>query len=165
MSHFLIEIADAVGDRLAADATLLALLATHPDGAAIGVGIYHMEAPAVTTVGTIYPCVLYTVKAEPRDTLRDRIRLVTVDINVVCEKSDAAYNGLTRGAAILARLDGDWPQQAAGTAPTFGLDRFHPTMTAWTGDIFDFQGIDEAHADGKYIWVYSLTIEASQAGV
>lgn len=178
MSHFLPTLELKILTRLNADTTLVGpviapavtLLAPHPNGAGSGLGIYNTTPPSVNTAGlNMLPMVTYEIASvENDDGLREKVRLCAVTLHVhVARNPSEEYNPLLRGAAILARLEGDWEDQAAGTPPTFGLERFKPDISAasgWLADIFEFQGFLTAHDDTAYHWIYSLSIRCSKPG-
>ena len=48
------------------------------------------------------------------------------------EPEQPQYKAYRRIADIEKRIIGDWPSQVAGTGPTYGLDRFQPSLDAYT---------------------------------
>jgi hypothetical protein len=144
--------------RAIADSTLTALL-----GAATSV--YNLVEPE----DTAFPYIVYeVVTAENDSTFRTAREKVDFRIKwVVEERPDAGTpDPVTRGRAIEMRLFGDWTAQAAGTAPTFGFERWKPTLTGsgWTADICEHQRTVTAHAPGTLQWVMEFKLAVHKAG-
>ena len=178
MSHFLPTLELKILARLTGDTgagglcnVTTPLLAVHPSGTGSGIGVYNTTPPAVATAGvSLLPMVTYEVgEVTNDDGLREKGRPCVVTLHAHVPRSPpTGYNAMLRGAAILARLEGDWEDQPAGTAPTFGLERFKPDISAatgWLADIFEFQGYMTAHDDTAYHWIYTLGIRCSKPGV
>jgi len=165
-AYYLPQLETDIGDRLTADTTLLNLLATHPVGASAGRGIYNTVVPVAQT-GTVFPCIVYQVEsAGSADALRDRVRRAMVTFHIFVDRSPgSAYTPITRGMAILSRLEGDWTEQTAGTPPTYGVDRWQPTLgsTTWAATIMEFEGDAAAHDESQFHWVYRAGCYISRA--
>lgn len=166
-AYYLPQLENDIGDRLNGDATLLALLAVHPLGASVGKGIYNTIVPVAQT-GTVFPCIVYQVEsAGSADALRDRVRRARVTFSIYVDRSPSSgYQPIKRGMDIMARIEGDWTEQAAGTAPTYGIDRWQPTLgtTTWSATIFEYEGDLAAHDEDQYHWVYTAGCYVSRAG-
>lgn len=177
MAHFLPTLELKILTRLTGDTAagglcpaVSPLLAVHPNGATSGIGVYNTTPPAVSTAGvSLLPMVTYEVASVSNDdALREKCRVCAVVLHIhVARNPTEGYNAILRGSNILARLEGDWDDQPAGTAPTYGLERFIPDISAatgWLADIFEFQQFETAHDETAYHWVYTLSIRCSNAG-
>lgn len=159
MTWYLPQLEKAVYDRLAADT-------------GTG-GLFNVSSPLVTACynGEVkaeqaYPFLsLNVVSAPSQDSMDTRVRLVTMDVHVYCKKSqdpgDSSYDGMDVGGKIIERVVGDWDQQSS-RSPTFGLDRWKPTLTSWVAD--NFRSIEERadHEDGVYHWVLTFEVYVSR---
>lgn len=123
------ELAKAIDGRLIGDATLLALLGTADSGS-----IFDTFGKAAASGQ--YP---YIVKRRDSIAPADgfRLNMDVVDFTVMTRvEVDVKYGSdtyMARMDLILKRIKGDWEEQAAGTAPTYGLDRWVPGALASTG--------------------------------
>lgn len=165
MAYYLPQLEADIGDRLTMDNTLMALLAVHPAGSSAGRGVYNTVVPAANT-GTVFPCIVYQVEsAGSFDALRERVRRASITVHIFVDRSPGGnYAPITRGMNILTRLEGDWTEQSAGVAPTYGLDHWQPILggTGWMADICEFEGDGAAHDDNQYHWVYRLGVYVSR---
>lgn len=157
----------AVRDRVNADTGSGGLLnVTTP----LIVAIYNTRPPEPSDSSTVFPYIVYSVfESENTSTFRTRAwkRRVRFDTFVEVEPN-STLDVLQRGSDILRRLEGDWEDQVAGTAPTFGFDRFQPTLTGsgWSADIFELVDSGEDHSIGDRLYTWSMTfdITTSKAG-
>jgi len=179
MAYWLTELEKAIYDRLTGDTGIGGLLnagneliVTHPNGSSAGVGVYNTIAPNASS-GTVYPCVTFIVTgATADDAFRTATRRVRVYVAVEVERTNpsgtaSAYNPLSRGALICQRIEGNWYEKAAGTAPDYGLDRFRPTLaggTAWESDVLVFEAANAAHDDIMLRWEMTFTALISRIG-
>lgn len=120
-------------------------------------GFYNTRAPAAAT----YPYAVYQVEASEK-ALAFRTNGWTrhVAMHVYTQVVSDGTLGLNRGALIMERLEGDWDAQTLGTGPTYGFNRFKPTLTnsGWTADIFELQDSREEHDENVYHWIMQFTI-------
>lgn len=133
-------------------------------------GVYNTRPPFTAEGSDPFPYLVYSVfESENRNAFRTRVwrRRVRFDIFVQVDPN-GTLDVLQRGADILRRVEGDWEDQAVGTAPTFGFDRFQPTLTSsgWTAGIFDLvdSGEDHSPEDELYTWTMTFDILTSKAG-
>lgn len=95
--------------------------------------------------------------------------VIEVDLDLHIWAKDKPTDGDTDGfeliQGIATRLYGDWLTTSA--APTFGFHNFQPTLSSWTGDVFNHQDSIEAHEPDAGILhqVESFTIIVSKAGL
>lgn len=156
----------AIGDRLIADTTLLGLLASNTS-------IYNFFAPAAAdgSAATMPYIVFKTPQATPDEGLRLRQRIAAVEVHIyVAEQPQAGGDNLGILAQIIDRVEGDWPAQAGGINPSYGLERWLPVLASpsvWTTSIMDFQEWrDETLEDGgTYHVVITYQVRASVTGL
>jgi hypothetical protein len=175
MAFWLTELETALYDRIVADTatgglfgTGAALLAAHPNGSHSGV--YNTIIPEANS-GTVYPAVTFMVSAASNDdSLRTASRNVRVNIAVEVQRTGPSgatqFNPLVRGAAILQRIEGNWYEKSAGTAPDYGLERWRPTLagTTWESDILTFESFATVHDNLLFRWELSYTVGIHRAG-
>ncbi len=158
----------AVYDRLTGDTGTGGLFAT---GANLVRAVYNTRAPMNAEGTTAFPYIVYSVfESDPSESaFRTRVwrRRIRFDVLVESEANNT-IDPLARGADILRRVEGNWEDQVAGTAPTFGIDRWKPDISAggWTADIFDAvdSGEDHSFQDGYYAWFITFDIRCSKEG-
>lgn len=72
------------------------------------------------------------------------------------------------GRSIEVRVKGDWFSQTAGTAPSFGLDRWKPTLTGsgWSPDICLWRQTRRSDPPDRpvYRWIASFVTSPARAG-
>lgn len=98
---------------------------------------------------------------------RTRVRSVTIDVHTWVQRAATGYNPLDRCDLIMARIIGDWPDQLSGTGPTFGLDRWQPTLTGtgWEASIFDFvEEFDASEEEDRFHFIQTLQLLVSDPG-
>lgn len=93
--------------------------------------------PAVDPRGSTYPCVTFacvdeSIPDEPFDG-RYMEHLLELRIYVEEQPSDGSESLLTL-SKIKARVLGNWPEKNSSTPPDYGLDRWQPDFTGYTGD-------------------------------
>lgn len=179
MAYWLTELEKAIYDRLTGDTGSGGLfnvgnelLATHPLGSSAGVGVYNTQIPNASS-GTVFPAIVFQVTAaQGDDALRTATRQVRVYVSVEVQRTNpsgtsSAYNPLSRGALILQRVEGNWYEKAAGTAPDCGLDRWKPDLgvgTTWVSDILAIESWSAAHDDMVLRWELTFTALLSRSG-
>lgn len=175
MIYYLPALEKAIGDRLLADTGSGGLfnvgnllLAVHPTGASVGQGVYNTAIPGANTAGsTVFPAITFEITSALHDYESQRTRTlnVTVEFAVYVDRGFAS-NPIKRGSDILGRIIGDWTEQAAGTAPTYGLDRWQPTLAGvtWLPGIFLHQSDKTEHQETRFVWVSTYAINISKAG-
>lgn len=100
------------------------------------------------------------------DAMRTGVREITFRVNAFL-RSGPVYEEATdaKGWAILNRVKGDWEAQAAGTGPTYGLDRWQPTLTGdWTADICEQIDSITQHEDDALHFVDTYRVFLSRQG-
>jgi hypothetical protein len=158
MSYPVPQIFKLIRDRLTGDATLTGYLG------ATG-SVFWNEAPSETALAYV---VLNQVSTERDDGFRGRGRRMTFDVHVFVRETSSGLDSVTRVANIMDRIDGDWDEQNATTAPTYGLDRFRPSLTgtgAWSADIIEYVGDRDASEPGFRHYVMTYTVGLYKQGV
>lgn len=176
MAYWLTELESAIYARLIGDTGsggLLAsgseLVAAHPGGS--GLGIYRTMIPEAST-GTVYPCVTFMVgQASIDDAMRTATRacrvLFAVEVQRTGTSGATQFDPVARGAAIAQRVEGNWYEKAAGTAPDYGLDRWRPSLgggTTWESDIMALESWATAHDESLFRWELNFTVLISRTG-
>lgn len=77
--------------------------------------------------------VITLVDATADDAFRTKTDTVVFQVSVYVDLNSTSP--LQRMSDILERIDGNWETVAYGTQPTYGLDRWRPTVTGWSPDI------------------------------
>ena len=123
----------AIRDRLAGDATLVALLA----GGSANAITFQIPQPAIDPPTSQYPRVVLRFLGIERDeTFQTRRYVYTFEVHsFVREEGTSGESTTLTLAKIDERIMGDWPE--SGGAPTYGLDRWN-AQTAITAQIGDF---------------------------
>lgn len=147
-----------ISARLLADTTLTGLLGSSS-------AIYNQYVPDETA----FPYVYYVVTSAASG---DGFRLGKMDYMIdvhwcVEERSNAnSYDPVVRGRAIEVRIFGDWLSQSAGTAPTYGINRWQPTLTGsgWSASVCVFKDARPEHTDGLMHWIHRYSLVVSKTG-
>lgn len=144
---------DAIRDRLVGDTGTGGLFNS---GSPLLTAFYYAAIP---TSGTMPYAVLSFASDTENDAFAKDIRQIVFRINVFVPRIHATITDPTnRGSQILARIYGD---TSAGSAPTYGLHRWQPSLSgSWSAaHVQQAQAFDE-HTDDTYSWVleYKLTI-------
>lgn len=131
--------------------------------------VYNTRGPVNADSGTTgFPYIVYsTFNGENQSDFRTRVwfRQVRFDIYLETE-ANSTIDPLARGAAIMRRLEGNWEDKTAGTAPDYGFDRWKPTLTSsgWTADIFNLIESEDDHDEDMYHWYMTFNIRTSKVG-
>lgn len=142
--------------RLVADSTLTGLL-----GAATSV--FNQYTPP----DTVFPFVWYVMEnTENVEAFRTASIECSFSVHWAVEERSNSYDPVARGRAIEARVFGDWHLQSAGTAPTYGLNRWQPTLTGsgWSSGIVEWEGTRPDHSEGVMSWYQEFKVRISKAG-
>lgn len=158
----------AVYNRLTGDTGSGGLFAS---GSNLVRAVYNTRPPVSVEGTSNFPYIVYSVfESDPSESaFRTRVwrRRVRFDVFVEAEANNTV-DAMARGSDILRRIEGDWEDQATGTGPTFGIDRWKPSLTGsgWTADIFDpvDGGEDHSFEDGYFSWFITYDIRNSKAG-
>lgn len=153
----IVQLEDDIRARLVADANLTGLL-----GAATS--LYNQYVPPDTAM----PYVVYDMEsAETDDAFRTARYIAGFRVHwYVAERDNAnAYSPVVRGRAIELRIMGDWTAQTAGTGPTFGIQRWKPTLTSsgWTADLCEWQRTVADHTGGVMHWIAEFKVGIAKA--
>lgn len=160
----------AVGDRLAGDSTLVALLA---GGSANSITSY-LPQPA-TDASASYPWVTFRLidrsvaESEPFET---RNHIVTFSVLLFVQErpvSSVSTDPLVTLAKIEERVLGDWSEQST-RVPTYGLDRWQPDFSGHTGDAVStyspteilYQGTSDQSESGLLSWELSFQVQINK---
>ena len=154
-----IQVYGAIGARAYADTGSGGLFAS---GSELITGFYNTRVPE----GAEFPYVEYNVvSSQQADAFAMRVVEIELDMHVyVAERPQAGgTDPFQRGAAILARIAGDWSEQAT-RLPSYGFDRHPLDLSAgtWTGGYMERIGGSEQHEDGMLHWVESYRLTASK---
>lgn len=104
---------------------------------------------------------------EPTDALRTRRRQCFVSVEIVDDKKpDDEHDPTLRTAKCIDRIEGNWDEVAAGTAPTYGLDRWQPTLSGstWTCDVMQLSQIEDTSDDETYRYGVQFVVTAQKVG-
>lgn len=157
----------AMNNRLAGDATLVALL-----GANAAANIRVTYAPqAGDPPGTTYPLIqIWPMSDTNDDTFDDRRRpmLFGIRIHVAKRTTTSGYLPLDTMTLIHERVVGDWPDRV-DRVPTYGLDRWKPVLTGGTGiaattyesDLMTDTGFNCVSDDEDTILRWDVTVTAA----
>lgn len=131
-----------------------------------GSGIYNTQAPSTEGTSSVYPYIVYATASSQNDSeFETRGWIREIDFHIYVEKSSSSITDpMQRGADILRRLEGDWEDQPAGTQPSFGFDRYKPSLgsSGWTPDIFELIDSRDLHEDEVYHWMMTFRIRNSK---
>lgn len=152
----IVQLEGDIRTRLTGDTTLTALLGATSS-------VFNQYVPP----DTAFPYVWYVIEnSENVETFRTASIEVSFSVHWAVEERANAYDPIARARAIELRLFGDWYAQSAGTAPTYGLNRWQPTLSGsgWSADIVSWQGTRPNHAEGVMAWYQEYTVRLSKAG-
>lgn len=93
--------------------------------------------PAVDPPGTTYPLVTITPVADAvDDTFDGRFLKYEIEVRLFVEEQAAtqSVDTLLVMLKMHERVVGDWPEQST-RVPSYGLDRWQPDFTGYTGDV------------------------------
>lgn len=148
----------AVRNRAIADTTL------------VGSGGYVPTAGlryAFAGVDQPLPYIVYSFPDIRRDdTFRTERWIVTMtwDVFVAEEPQAVSPDPFATLHAITDRLNGDWSAQTYGTGPTYGFNRWLPTVTGWTPNHFELLSVTPSHDPGVLHNILTLNIGMNKAG-
>lgn len=120
---------------------------------------------------TDYPLIVYqTISARGDEMMRTDRHEVDWELALLVpaeRDTGSAWDPLSVAATILGRLYGDWTDQAAGTPPSYGFNRWTPALadTGWTANPTLYIDTREEHEPGLYQWVMSFRTGVNKAGV
>lgn len=130
-------------------------------------GAYNVYAPS-STAASAYPYIIFNAEtSENVDSFNTAVVDARFSVHTYVAEEDASgIAPWSRGKAIVARVRGDWDAQA-GRTPSFGLDRWQPTLTGsgWSASIVVSDTEMEQHEEGVMHWVQSFRCLVSKAGV
>lgn len=167
MGSYVPAIWKAVGDRLAGDSTLVALLA---GGSANSITSF-IPSPA-TDASAVYPWVTFKIRNiavsgdEPFETRAHDIAFSVLLLVQERPVSSVSTDPLITIAKIQERIVGDWSEQST-RVPSYGLDRWQPDFTSYTGDAAStyspvqilYESTDcDAGEPGLHIWDMSFRL-------
>lgn len=120
-------------------------------------GIYNTFAP----FDTAYPYIVYFLPAVTATTaFRKEIVQVDVQFSLFVETtggssgSSSGYDGLLVASNILARVYGDSATAQSFGTPTYGFQRWKPTLSgSWTADTMIHQNSATQHEAGLYHFI------------
>lgn len=144
MAYYLTELMDAIRDRLQADTGSGGLFAS---GAELVSSVWPVRAPEESDgywhaagKDAEDPHIVFNVRATGApDGFRTKSRAVEISLAIYVKPShDPASDPLEDLGAIAARVEGDWEAQSVGTAPTYGLVRWTPTITNHGANALEF---------------------------
>ena len=127
-------------------------------------GKFNNQAPSNQT----FPFVTFNaVNAAAVHAFNTGVYDVDLDLHIWAKEkpTDGDTDGLELIQGISTRLVGDWLTTSA--VPTFGFHNFAPTLSSWTGDVFNHQDSIDSHEPDAGILhqVESFTIIVSKAGL
>jgi len=150
-----------ISARLEADTTLMAAL---PSGSGILNSRSFDNSPL--------PVIVYNVVSDTSDdAFRLSHRIVSFDVHVYVERSASAspnvagqVDGFTVAGTLIGRIDGDWTAQTFGTGPTYGLDRWRPSLTdsGFAATVCVKKSSREMHDDETLHWVLEYEVRISK---
>ena len=132
-------------------------------GAVLVTGLFHQAAPDEQEGDYL----LYEAYAAPSfDGMRTAVNEIHARFHVHVPTDvtplPPALAADARASAIIARIVGDWHQQAYGTAPTYGFDHWYPTLTsAWTPGMWFRDGFHEEHDSDELHYVLDFKTHLS----
>lgn len=157
-----------VKDRLAADTGAGGLFAGA--GASLVTGCYYARGPmAADAPTTVFPMLVFhhTGRTNDSDTrTREWVDEIALEVLVEFKPSGTSVDPYARMTAIIARIEGDWEDQTAGTQPTYGLDRYVPGAMGSSGwdcgliEIVDMVFIDDQ--EGIFRGTVNLRMRSSK---
>lgn len=162
MTWYSVQLGKAIYTRLVGDTDTGGLRpASSPliaSNAGIRVGVLSPETPM-----PYIEVMLFSARQD--DAMRVRRFEVNVNVSVFTAEASTDYDPHERHAKIIERIAGDWPAQAYGTGPTFGIDRWSPSLTGWTNNILTLE--EEAPGDREGVLSSVLTFRTfvNQAAV
>ena len=113
------------------------------DGTNLVTGFYNVWLPTDQT----FPAVVYQI-ASAFDVDDFTAKVIELDIRMHVFAKMVPVDGDTPGgdliAAIVDRINGDWLLQSNG-APTYGFDRWKPTISGWDTDMMVHSDSNENH--------------------
>lgn len=164
MSHYLQPVWKAIYDRAMADT-----------GSG---GLFNVGTPLVSTItnqmgyvnaistAATLPYLVYSVTGTDggNDGFKTAYRTVNFSIWSVVPSHESEVDTLDVTQKIISRLEGDWWDQSGGV-PTFGFDRFAPTLsgTTWGCDQVLFERWrDASDSDGAIVSVIDFSLRLSK---
>lgn len=135
MALFIPALLKAINDRLSGDTIASVGLTTYLGNGATSVRT-SFPPPGVDPPGTTYPLVTITPVSDSVDDAFDgRFHRFTIEVRLfVAEQSTSqSVDTLLTMVKMHERVIGDWPEQSNRT-PTYGLDRWTPSFSGYTGD-------------------------------
>lgn len=152
---------DDIKDRAASDTGAGGLFAS---GSPLVTAIWNNTAPANTTM----PFLVYDVlDAFQADGFRTSCYRVAWRVNTYCERfNDGIADTALRCSQIQARILGDWTAQTYGTGPTYGFDRWQPTLTGsgWSATVCQHVRSGEAHTLEMWHFYEEFQVWIAKAG-
>lgn len=118
-------------------------------------------------VDTALPFIVYSFTDHRRDdAFRTERWLVTMtwDVFVAEEPQAVSPDPFLSLHNITSRLSGDWSAQVYGTAPTYGFNRWQPTVSGWSPNHFEHISTTPAHEPGVLHDILTFTIGMNKAG-
>lgn len=137
-------------------------------------GLFATETPLITGVfenvvpeNQEGPIVVYDVEScTQRDAFRRAQYEVFIRFNVYVDQDPESSSAASATAsAIINRLRGDWQDQSAGTAPTYGFHRWTAqTVGDWTVNSWSHRSSITAHTNTELHFVERYFALCQQAG-
>ncbi len=169
MGLFIPAIWKAINDRLSGDSTLVALLA---NGSANSITCF-LPTPA-NDANAAYPWVVYKLDQHfPDDAFQTRVHTLRFEVHLYVQErppSSVSADPMILLAKIHERVLGDWANQSG--APSYGLDRFVPDPSSYTGDaatdytpdliVYSEAGTSDLSESGLLHWAMTFEVHMSK---
>lgn len=128
-------------------------------------GIWNNEAPNNTSLASLPLLVYDTLDAANVDAFRTSNYRVQWRVTTYCERAnDGIADTAARCAAIQARILGDWTAQTYGTGPTYGFDRWQPSLSPWSATVCQHLRSGTAHTLEMWQFFEEFEVWVSRAG-
>lgn len=169
MGLYLPALAKSIKDRLRGDSTLVALLPA-------STSIRTTYPPPGSDTTATYPLIcIWPISDTNEDPQGGRSSRVSLEVRIYVKErgNTSAEDTLLTMMKIHERVIGDWPDQTyPPPAPTYGLDRWKPSFTGYTGDavttyeadVLEYGGYTDASDPdgGLREWVVQFSVYMSK---
>lgn len=153
----------AIRDRLMADTGAGGLVNADVP---LVTGVYFLRAPA--SAAAPYIVIRSPRGSAPHEGFGTSSRTREIAVEYYVQTAPALeYDPVARAFAIQNRIEGDWDEQAGG-APTYGLNRWHPTLTGasgWEADIVEYREDGEFEADPSTMLAFAVLFDVTVSRV
>ena len=116
----------------------------------------------------VFPYIYFALTGSTNDeAFRTEGRIQRVDWHVYVPEQAPAASGVDQFLKrnnIVSRLMGDWSAQVAGTGPTYGFNRWQPTVTGWAPTHMEFLSDTDLDEPGVLHSLLQFQVHMTKAG-